>query len=140
MKTIILFFTFWIQSFTGAAQFTVEWDDANIVGTVSFEVYAQRPGGIFERQVKGLLVKEFTFTDQEPGPISIYVKAISSDGVMETGPSNIINLTVPSAPGNLRTRVRIALQSSGDMETWKTVATVPVPEADRAFYRLTFAN
>ena len=139
MKTLILFLTIWLQSFAAASQFTVEWDDDNLVGTVTWSVYTQRPGGLFERQITGLLVKEFTFVDHAAGPLSIYVTAVSLEG-LESMPSETISLTIPSAPGNLRTRVRVALQSSGDMQTWTTVATYDAPEADRLYFRAVFAD
>ena len=139
MKTLILLLAFWLQSFAAASQFTVEWDDENLVGTVTWTVYTQRPGGLFERQITGLLVKEFTFVDHAAGPLSIHVTAVSLEGI-ESFPSEAINLTIPSAPGNLRTRVRVALQSSADMQTWTTIAKYDVPEADRAFYRIAFSD
>lgn len=72
-----------------------------------------------------------------PGMWSFRARAVHLPSELSSLPSNVVVTTiVPEAP-----KLRIVeVQMSRDMNTWETVATVPVPEADRAFYRIAFSE
>lgn len=139
MKTLLTLLFCLLASNARSVDLTVEWDDDNLTGTVTWNVYYKSAAGTYEKAVSGLLVKEFTLIEAAPGLSTFYVTAVSVDGV-ESDPSNVFSVMVPKAPYNGKYRRHVALQYSGDMHTWETVATYDVPDLDRAFYRIEFVQ
>lgn len=137
MKTIFAFLI--LCSRLCAGNLTLDWeDDLNIVGTVTYSVYSADATGAQQRIAHGIIGKTLTL-DAPGSTLTYWVTAVTLDGI-ESQPSDTLRVTVPFAPGVPVPRRRIALQTSPDMETWTTVATYDVPEADRVFYRIAFKD
>ena len=120
-----------------ATSVTIAWDknpEAEIAYTLEAKPGAELDPGEW-KPVAATPELTITVTTLKPGMWSFRLRAVTLDGTLQSDPSNIVTTIVrPDKPNGLR----VALQSSADMQTWTTVATYDAPEADRAFYRLAF--
>lgn len=137
MKALILLILCAVQAM--AAELTLEWDAApeemQTVGTGVYELQ----GNQWVR-IGSSVGTEFTITDVTPGVHTYGITYVNLWGesviVAQVSTPPVI---VPPDGAELRIKsVKIALQTSEDMEAWNTVDTYEVPESNRAFYRIAF--
>lgn len=137
MKTIFAFLLICSRLCAGNITFTIE-DDLNVVGTVTYSLYARDATGHEVKVVSGVVGKSVSL-DVQGGSWTYWATAVSTEG-FESTPSEVTPLTVPFAPKKVVPQKQVALLESRDMQTWKTVATYDVPDLDRAFYRIEFVQ
>lgn len=138
MKTSIFLLLACLPCFAGNIK--LEWDAPAEEGPLAYTMEATEGDGITNAVWKPIQSTANTFLEingLKPGPWAFRVRTVTQNG-LTSAPSNVVtDLVLPDAPGNLR---KIVLQTSRDMQTWRTVATYDVPDADRAFYRITFED
>lgn len=122
-----------------ATTVSLEWDknpEAEIAYTLEAKPGAELDPGEWT-PVASTPELTVTVTTLKPGLWSFRLRAVTLDGTLQSDPSNIVTTIIkPDKPQGLK----VVLQSSADMQTWTTVATYDVPEADRAFYRIAFLS
>lgn len=117
----------------------LEWDDNdNAAGDiVGYKVFYGLQGQ--EKTEVGTIGKSYVFDTLASGKYEIYVVAMSkptaANPSFASPPSDLLTFVVPAAPKNLR--LRIALETSGDLVNWTTVAVYTIDDAAvREFVRL----
>lgn len=137
MKTLLAFILLAVQC--RAVDLTFEWDAAPADFQVeSYNVYEVT--GVTEVVKLGNTADlEFTIQNVTPGEHTYYVTLVNlwgeSVAYAEGKTPPVYPGDVP--PGKLKFRV-VNLQASTDMDKWYVVATIPVEEKNRAFYRIEF--
>lgn len=133
MKLLLLILSCFTAS---AAMRTLEWDDDNAAGSVAgWAVWEITPDGA-SRHLADSSVKEYTL-NLTAGTHVLYVTAFNSEG-QHGDRSNLLTLTVLTPPTALR--VRVALQSSTDGETWTDEVAFIEDQEQRKFYRTLFTE
>ena len=136
MKTI-LFLLLAVRCF--AASVTVAWDknpEAEIAYTLEAKPGAELDPGEW-KPVASTPELTITVTTLKPGLWSFRLRAVTLDGTLQSDPSNIVTTIVrPDKP----TGLRVAFQSSKDMNTWVTEFVADVPKTDRGFFRTAFID
>lgn len=138
MKTILAFILLTIQC--RAVDLSFEWDAAPADFQVeSYNVYEVT--GVTEVVKLGnTTTPEFTINNVTPGEHSYYVTLVNLWGESVAYAEGKTPPVYPgdTPPGKLKFKV-INLQASVDMDKWYVVASIPVEEKARAFYRIEFA-
>ena len=139
MKTILLLILCAVQC--RAVDLTFEWDAAPAEFAVeSYNVYEVT--GISDVvKIGSATTPEFTIKNIIPGEHSYYVTLVNlwgeSFAYAEGKTPPVYPGDIP--PGKLKFKV-VNLQASLDMDKWYTVASIPVEEKDRVFYRIAFKD
>jgi hypothetical protein len=119
-----------------AAMRTLEWDASpDHDRAAGYAVWEITPDGA-DRHLADTGILEHTL-DLSPGEHVIFVTAFDAQG-FHSDRSNLLTLTVLSPPSGLR--VRVALQSSTDGETWTDEVAFIEDQERRKFYRATFTD
>lgn len=118
---------------------SLEWD-ANPEAEIAYTLEA-KPGAELDpgewQPVASTPELTITVTTLKPGLWSFRLRAVTLDGTLQSDPSNIVTTLVrPDKP----TGLRVAFQSSKDMNTWVTEFVAEVPKTDRGFFRTAFID
>lgn len=140
MKTfLLLLLLFSVQC--GAVDLTFEWDAApGEFAVESYNVYEVT--GVTEVVKLGnTTTPEFTIQNVTPGEHSYYVTLVNLWGESVSYAEGKTPPVYPgdTPPGKLKFKV-INLQASVNMDKWYVIASIPVEEKTRAFYRITFED